>query len=178
MTHKTGIETVIHDNKLYEGQPSKFPNYKIVIGDDEFSYFSNGNPPCKQGDNVSLHYYTDKKGRYIVSTDYETKVHKFQILPENLTPTDDIPLPDDDLSNFEPDHFASNGVVDTNPTNFEYGANAKPAYKPMVDKKGLEMFCMAMAKSALESSQLKAEKEPIAKFMQDMITVYRESFNK
>jgi hypothetical protein len=58
------------------------------------------------------------------------------------------------------------------PSDFNYGANvAKP-----VDKKSLEMFCMAMAKSALESNQLKADKQSIANFIKDMIAVYSESF--
>jgi hypothetical protein len=35
---------------------------------------------------------------------------------------------------------------------------------------------MAMAKSALESNQLKADKQSITNFIKDMIAVYSESF--
>ena len=74
--------------------------------------------------------------------------------------------------NYEPDHFASNGVVDNSPTSFNYGANVK---KP-VDQKSLEMFCMACVKSSLESNQLKADKTSIANFIKDMVEVYKQSF--
>jgi hypothetical protein len=35
---------------------------------------------------------------------------------------------------------------------------------------------MAMAKSALESNQLKADKTSIANFIKDMVEVYKQSF--
>jgi hypothetical protein len=76
------------------------------------------------------------------------------------------------LSNHEPDHFANNGVVDNSPTSFNYGANVKKA----VDQKALEMFCMAMAKSALESNQLKADRQSIENFIKDMKIVFVSVF--
>jgi hypothetical protein len=168
----------IYDNRSYQGQPSKYPKYVIFVKDQnnivfELLYYSNNNPPCKVGDKVSARYWNDNKGRPTVSQDKETKVHMFQVIPEIQTPTpvEEIPL-DDDLSNHEPDHFANNGVVDNSPTSFNYGANVK---KP-VDQKSLEMFCMAMAKSALESNQLKADKTSIANFIKDMVEVYKQSF--
>jgi hypothetical protein len=62
------------------------------------------------------------------------------------------------------------------PNSFNYGANTQPAYKPVVDKKGLEMFCMAMAKSALESNQLKADRQSIENFIKDMKSVFVSVF--
>jgi hypothetical protein len=53
-----------------------------------------------------------------------------------------------------------------------YGANVKKA----VDQKSLEMFCMAMAKSALESNQLKADRQSIENFIKDMKTVFVSVF--
>jgi hypothetical protein len=140
----------------------------------ELLYYSKDNAPCKIGDKVSANYFNDKKGRPTVSQDKETKVHKFQVIPQNQAPipTEEIPLDDDLGDNYEPDHFASNGVVDNSPTSFNYGANVK---KP-VDQKSLEMFCMACVKSSLESNQLKADKTSIANFIKDMVEVYKQSF--
>ena len=178
MSHIIGTVERIYDNRAYQGQPSNYPKYVIFVKDQnnvilELLYYSKDNAPCKIGDKVSANYFNDKKGRPTVSQDKETKVHKFQVIPQNQAPipTEEIPL-DDDLSNHEPDHFANNGVVDNSPTSFNYGANVK---KP-VDQKSLEMFCMAMAKSALESNQLKADRQSIENFIKDMKSVFVSVF--
>jgi len=182
MSHITGVITGLFDNRINNGQASKFPNYKIMIGDNEFTAWTANELPCKKGDNVSLHFGVSKKtGKPFVQSDFETKELKIQVIPKSSGQPVSQPLPqgipeeipvDDDLSNYEPDHFAGNGVVDNSGTNFNYGANVQ---KP-VDKKSLEMFCMAMAKSALESNQLKSDKTSIANFIKDMIEVYKQSF--
>jgi hypothetical protein len=176
MSHMTGVITGLFDNRLKNGQPSPFPNWKILIGDNEFTAWTANNLPCKKGDNVSIQFGVSKKtGKPFVSSDYETKELKLQVIPQGqatpIVPSDEIPI-DDDLSNYVPDDFANNGVVDKSPTSFAYGANVKKA----VDTKSLEMFCMAMAKSALESNQLKADKTSIANFIKDMVEVYKQSF--
>ena len=174
MAHVQGVITAIFDNRITKnGQPSPYPNYKIMIGDNEYTAWTANELPCKKGDTVSLHFGVSKKtGKTFVSSDFETKELKLQVVPQGQpTPTEEIPL-DDDLSNHEPDHFANNGVVDNSPTSFNYGANVK---KP-VDQKSLEMFCMAMAKSALESNQLKADRQSIENFIKDMKTVFVSVF--
>jgi len=173
MSHIQGVVTAIFDNRLKNGQPSPYPNYKIMIGDNEYTAWTGNELPCKKGDTVSLHFGVSKKtGKTFVSSDFESKELKLQVIPQGQpTPTEEIPL-DDDLSNHEPDHFANNGVVDNSPTSFNYGANVK---KP-VDQKSLEMFCMAMAKSALESNQLKADRQSIENFIKDMKTVFVSVF--
>lgn len=176
MTSKIGIVTACFDNRQYQGQPSKYPSWKVMIGDEEFVAYTKEDIGVKKGDNVSLHFGVSKKtGKPYIESDYETKKPKIQVIPNNQpVPTEEIPIDDDlNLNGYEPDPFGSNGVVDKSlSTSFNYGANvAKP-----VDKKGLEMFCMAMAKSALESNQLKADKTSIANFIKDMVAVYSESF--
>ena len=180
MSHIQGEVSAIFDNRTYKGQPSKFPAYKIMIGDNEFNAYTNDNLNIKKGDTVSLHFQVSKKtGKTFVESDYETKKLKLQVIPQGQPVAQPVPqgipeeIPvDDDLSNYEPDHFSSNGVVDNSPTSFNYGANVK---KP-VDQKSLEMFCMACVKSALESNQLKADKNSIAFFIKEMIEVYKQSF--
>ena len=173
MSHIQGVVTAIFDNRLKNGQPSPYPNHKIMIGDNEYTAWTANELPCKKGDTVSLHFGVSKKtGKIFVSSDFETKELKLQVIPQGQpTPTEEIPL-DDDLSNHEPDHFANNGVVDNSPTSFNYGTNVK---KP-VDQKSLEMFCMACVKSALESNQLKADRQSIENFIKDMKTVFVSVF--
>ena len=173
MSHIQGVVTAIFDNRLKNGQPSPYPNYKIMIGDNEYTAWTGNELPCKKGDTVSLHFGVSKKtGKTFVSSDFETKELKLQVIPQGQpTPTEEIPL-DDDLSNHEPDHFANNGVVDNSPTSFNYGANVK---KP-IDQKALEMFCMACVKSALESNQLKADRQSIENFIKDMKSVFVSVF--
>jgi hypothetical protein len=174
MSHIQGVVTAIFDNRLKNGQPSPYPNHKIMIGDNEYTAWTANELPCKKGDTVSLHFGVSKKtGKIFVSSDFETKELKLQVIPQGQpTPTEEIPLDDDLGGNYVPDDFANNGVVDKSPTSFAYGANVKKA----VDTKSLEMFCMAMAKSALESNQLKADKTSIANFIKDMVEVYKQSF--
>ena len=176
MSHITGVITGLFDNRLKNGQPYPFPNWKIMIGDNEFTAWTANNLPCKKGDNVSIQFGISKKtGKPFVSSDYETKELKIQVIPQDqatpIVPSDEVPI-DDDLSNYTPDDFANNGVVDKSPTSFAYGANVK---KP-IDAKSLEIFTIAMAKSALESNQLKANKTSIANFIKDMVEVYNQSF--
>lgn len=162
MTHKSGVVTTVHDNRIYQGQPSKYPNYKIVIGDDEYYYYGSGDAPCKAGDTVSLQFYVNKKnGRFIVSNDFETGIPKFQVMPK-----DDL---DDPIVNDKP---AEPTKVDTsfNPASYER------TY--VKDNKSMEIFAIAMTKSALESNQLKADKDSIAKFIVSMIQLYKESFEQ
>jgi hypothetical protein len=172
MSHIQGVVTAIFDNRLKNGQPSPYPNHKIMIGDNEYTAWTANELPCKKGDTVSLHFGVSKKtGKTFVSSDFETKELKLQVIPQGQpTPTEEIPLDDDLGGNYVPDDFANNGVVDKSPTS--YGANVKKA----VDTKSLEMFCMACVKSSLESNQLKADKTSIANFIKDMVEVYKQSF--
>ena len=173
MTSKIGIVTACFDNRQYQGQISKYPSWKVMIGDEEFVAYTKEDIGVKKGDNVSLHFGVSKKtGKPYIESDYETKKPKIQVIPNNQpVPTEEIPI-DDDLRNYEPDHFLSNGVIDKNPNSFNYGANvAKP-----VDKKSMQIFAIAMAKSSLESGQLKCDRQSIQNFIKEMKTVFESEF--
>ena len=172
MSHIQGVVTAIFDNRLKNGQPSPYPNYKIMIGDNEYTAWTGNELPCKKGDTVSLHFGVSKKtGKTFVSSDFETKELKLQVIPQGQPiPTEEIPLDD----NLEPDHVANAGVVDNSKTSFNHGDNVK--ISPNVDKKSIEIFCIAMTKSALESNQLKAEQTSIDNFISDMINIYQKRF--
>ena len=169
MSSIIGVISKIFDNRLKNGVPSPYPNYKIMVGDSEFVAWTANQLPCKEGDNVNIQFGISKKsGNPFILSDFETKIPKIQVIPSDEIPTgsapsQEVPFQDDDISDFN------------------YGANVAkpiPVARPAipVDRKSLEMFCMAMAKSALESNQLKADKQSIANFIKDMIAVYSESF--
>jgi len=175
MTNKTGIISNCFDNRTYQNQPSKYPSWKVMMGDEEFVCYTNLDIEVKQGDSISIEYDISKKtGKKFILSNSATKMPMIQVMPQDGTaPTDDIPLPDDDLNNFEPDPFGSNGVVDKNPTtNFNYGANMSKT----VDKKSMQIFSIAMTKSALESNQLKADKVSIQNFIKEMKTIFESEF--
>ena len=172
MSHIQGVVSAVFDNRTYKGQPNKFPYWKIMIGDSEFNAYTSNEINVKKGDNVSLHFGVSKKsGKTYVESDYETKALKLQVIPQGQPiPTEEIPLDD----NLEPDHVANAGVVDNSKTSFNHGDNVK--ISPNVDKKSIEIFCIAMTKSALESNQLKAEQTSIDNFISDMINIYQKRF--
>ena len=171
MTNKTGVATAVFDNRTYQGTPSKYPSYKIMMGDEEFVCYTGNNIEVKQGDSISIEYDISKKTgkKFILSN--SAKMPMIQVIPQDgTTPTEEIPI-DDDLRNYEPDHFASNGVVEK-PSDFNYGANVSKT----VDKKSMQIFSIAMAKSALESNQLKADRQSIQNFIKEMKTVFESEF--
>jgi len=183
MSHIIGTVERIYDNRAYQGQPSNYPKYVIFVKDQnnvilELLYYSKDNAPCKIGDKVSANYFNDKKGRPTVSQDKETKVHKFQVIPQNQTPisTEEIPL-DDDLSNHEPDHFANNGVVDNSGTNFDPNYLEKELTNPQTLKEQ-QIFCTAIVKSSIEGKFLEPTKDNIDKMILMLKDIYKRNFVK
>jgi len=183
MSHIIGTVERIYDNRLYQGQPSNYPKYVIFVKDQnnvilELLYYSKDNAPCKIGDKVSANYWNDKKGRPTVSQDKETKVHKFQVIPQNQEPipTEEIPL-DDDLSNHEPDHFANNGVVDNSGTNFDPNYLEKELTNPQTLKEQ-QIFCTAIVKSSIEGKFLEPTKDNIDKMILMLKDIYKRNFVK
>ena len=172
MSSIIGVVTAIFDNRMKNGQASPYPNWRILLGDNDFTAWTANELPCKKGDTVSIQFGQSKKtGKNFISSDFQSKELKLQVIPSDeipvgSAPSEEVPFQDDDIADFN------------------YGANAKPSPIPSpvarpaipVDRKSLEMFCMAMAKSALESNQLKADKQSITNFIKDMIAVYSESF--
>ena len=169
MSSIIGVVTAIFDNRMKNGQASPYPNWRILLGDNDFTAWTANELPCKKGDTVSIQFGQSKKtGKNFISNDFQSKELKLQVIPSDgipvgSAPLEEVPFQDDDIADFN------------------YGANVAkpiPVAKPAipVDRKSLEMFCMAMAKSALESNQLKADKQSITNFIKDMIAVYSESF--
>ena len=86
MSHIIGKINALFDNRMKGTQPSPFPNWKIMINDEtgqtnEFTAWTANELPCKKGDTVSLHFGVSKKtGKTFVSSDFETKELKLQVI--------------------------------------------------------------------------------------------------
>ena len=179
MSHITGVITGLFDNRINNGQASKFPNYKIMIGDNEFTAWTANELPCKKGDNVSLHFGVSKKtGKPFVQSDFETKELKIQVIPKSSGQpiSQEIPI-DDNLSDYEPDDFASNGVIDNSGTNFDPNYLEKELTNPQTLKEQ-QIFCTAILKSSIEGKFLEPSKDNIDKMILMLKDIYKRNFIK
>ena len=185
MSHIQGEVSAVFDNRTYKGQPNKYPYWKIMIGDSEFNAYTNNDIGVKKGDNVSLHFGISKKsGKTYIESDYETKKLKLQILPQGQPVPQPVPqgipeeIPiDDDLTNFEPDHFASNGVIDNSGTNFDPNYLEKELTNPQ-NLKEQQIFCTAIVKSSIEGKFLEPTKDNIDKMILMLKDIYKRNFIK
>ena len=144
MPHILGTVKAVYDNRLRNGQPNKFPNFKIVVDDVEATLWSAIQPICKKGDRVSLHYGVSKKnGSNFVLSD-ENKNPKIQVFPEGM----DDPLPNNDLPESEK-QWLNQPVNDTSFEPVEYEKNG------VLDKKGMTIWVQGMLQAGVRSGNFK-----------------------
>lgn len=160
MPHISGTVKAVYDNRLRNGQPNKFPNFKIVVDDVEATLWSAIQPVCKQGDKVSMHYGTSKKtGANFVETD-ENKNPKIQVFPQGT----DL---DDDLPQAEKEWLAAPAEkpTDFNPVSYE---------KEMVsDKKAMTIFVQGMIQADIRAGNIKLN-EVTESTMAHVIDLYKK----
>ena len=142
MPHISGTVKAIFDNRLRDGQPSKFPNFKIVVDDVEATLWSAITPVCKKGDKVSMHYGVSKKsGANFVLTD-ENKNPKIQVMPETL---------DDDLPQAEKEWLAAPAEQ---PTDFSPVKYEKDNTR---DTKGMTIWVQGMLQAGIRAGNFKVD---------------------
>lgn len=132
MPNIQGKVNKIYDNRLRDGKPNKFPNFKIMVADNEITLWSAQTPVCKEGDNVSITYGVSKKnGSYFVLT-HEDKRPMIQVMPESM---------DDKLPPREKEWLESD-------TSFEPVEYEKT---PMIDKKALTIWVQGMLQAGVRA---------------------------
>jgi hypothetical protein len=167
MPHISGTVKAIFDNRLRDGKPSKFPNFKIVVDDVEATLWSAIQPVCKKGDRVSLHYGVSKKnGSNFVLSD-ENKNPKIQVFPEGM----DDPLPNNDLPESEKQWLSQDA------TEFDGNILEKQATSPQVLKEE-QIFCTALIKSSIEGKYLEPTAENLNKMILMLKDVYKKNFKQ
>jgi len=140
MPHIQGTVKAIYDNRLRDGKPNKYPNFKIIVDDVEATLWSAITPVCKKGDTVSLHYGISKKnGSAFVLSD-DDKNPKIQVMPEGM---------DDPLPQSEKEWLASppEQATDFNPVQYEKDA--------VMDKKGMIIWVQGLIQADIRAGNIK-----------------------
>jgi hypothetical protein len=164
MPNIQGKITYLYDNRNgKDGTPSKFPNFKFKIADQEIVLWANQKPDFLAKDAlVSVTFgHSKKNGSAYVVTDLVTKKPLIQALVS-------APQPD---TSFNPDELEAElqSVAKT------FDANLTVETKKPFNKDEY-MFVLACIKSSLESNQLGANKESIDTFIKDMKFIYNHNF--
>ena len=142
MPHILGTVKAVYDNRLRNGQPNKYPNFKIVVDNVEATLWSAITPVCKQGDKVSMHYGVSKKsGANFVSVD-EDKNPKIQVMPDKL---------DDDLPQAEKEWLAAPAEQ---PTDFSPVRYEKDNTR---DTKGMTIWVQGMLQAGIRAGNFKVD---------------------
>ena len=140
MPHIQGTVKAIYDNRLRDGKPNKYPNFKIIVDDVEATLWSAITPVCKKGDTVSLHYGISKKnGSAFVLSD-DDKNPKIQVMPEGM---------DDPLPQSEKEWLASppEQATDFNPVQYEKA--------DVMDKKGMIIWVQGLIQADIRAGNIK-----------------------
>jgi len=140
MPHIQGTVKAIYDNRLRDGKPNKYPNFKIIVDDVEATLWSAITPVCKKGDTVSLHYGISKKnGSAFVLSD-DDKNPKIQVMPEGM---------DDPLPQSEKEWLASppEQATDFNPVQYEKDN--------VMDKKGMIIWVQGLIQADIRAGNIK-----------------------
>ena len=147
MPHILGTVKAVYDNRLRNGQPNKYPNFKIIVDNVEATLWSAITPVCKQGDKVSMHYGVSKKsGANFVSVD-DDKNPKIQVMPEGM----DDPLPTNDMPQSEKEWLAAPAEQ---PTDFSPVKYEKDNTK---DVKGMTIWVQGMLQAGIRAGNFKVD---------------------
>jgi len=159
----------LYDNRNgKDGTPSKFPNFKFKIADQEIVLWSNQKPDYLLKDAlVSVTFgHSKKNGSAYVVTDQVTKKPLIQALVSTPSKPDTTFNVDD----FESDNF--NTAVST----IEKQMVSSPVVSKALNKDEY-MFVMALAKSAIESGKIDVNKAEIDNLIKDLKFLFQVNFS-
>jgi hypothetical protein len=164
-----GVIKYVYDNRLgKDGMANKFPNFKFGIGEQQIVLWSAIlHPAIAKGKNVSVTVGASKKNGSLFVLTKEDKSPMIQELPTSANSKPDTTFNVDD---FESENF--NEAVTT--------IEKEMASSPVVTKafnKDEYMFVMALAKSAIESGKINANKEEIDLLIKDLKFLFQMNFH-
>jgi len=185
------IEKVYHNFKDKNGNllSDDKINHKIKIEGEVYIIKGKYCPDfIKEGKKVSIAYNVWKPPHgnldmFYVMKDKESNrllINDLSIQQEktsNQSISDEEISIDDNLSDYEPDHFASNGVVDNSGTNFDPNYLEKELTNPQTLKEQ-QIFCTAILKSSIEGKFLEPSKDNIDKMILMLKDIYKRNFIK
>jgi hypothetical protein len=163
-----GVIKYVYDNRLAkDGTANKFPNFKFKVGEQEIVLWSSIlHPAIAKGKNVSVTVQASKKNGSLFVLTKEDKSPMIQELPTASVKPDTTFNVDD----FESENF--NEAITTIQKEMGSSPVATKAFN-----KDEYMFVMALAKSAIESGKINANKEEIDLLIKDLKFLFQMNFH-
>ena len=169
MPNIQGKITYLYDNRNgKDGTPSKFPNFKFKIADQEIVLWANQKPDFLAKDAlVSVTFgHSKKNGSAYVVTDQVTKKPLIQALVSAP------PKPD---TSFNPEELEAdfNSAVNTLAKELDATVTVEPVKKYNKDEC---IFVMSLAKSIIESGKIDVNKAEVDNLIKDLKFLFRVNF--
>ena len=163
-----GVIKYVYDNRLgKDGMANKFPNFKFKVGEQEIVLWSSIlHPAIAKGKNVSVTCGASKKNGSLFVLTKEDKSPMIQELPTASAKPD---------TSFNVDDFESENF-NTAVTTIEKEMGSSPVATKAFNKDEY-MFVMALAKSAIESGKINANKEEIDLLIKDLKFLFQMNFH-
>ena len=162
-----GIITSVFDNRLAkDGTPSKYPNYKFQVGNQQVTLWSAIlHPAIAKGKKVSVICQTSKKtGALFVASK-----------PDKSPMIQELPADDKPDTSFNPEELEAdfNSAVNTLAKELDATVTVEPVKKYNKDEC---IFVMSLAKSIIESGKIDVNKAEVDNLIKDLKFLFKVNF--
>ena len=162
-----GIITSVFDNRLAkDGTPSKYPNYKFQVGNQQVTLWSAIlHPAIAKGKKVSVICQASKKtGALFVASK-----------PDKSPMIQELPADDKPDTSFNPEELEAdfNSAVNTLAKELDATVTVEPVKKYNKDEC---IFVMSLAKSIIESGKIDVNKAEVDNLIKDLKFLFKVNF--
>ena len=162
-----GIITSVFDNRLAkDGTPSKYPNYKFQVGNQQVTLWSAIlHPAIAKGKKVSVICQASKKtGALFVASK-----------PDKSPMIQELPADDKPDTSFNPEELEAdfNTAVNTLAKELDATVTVEPVKKYNKDEC---IFVMSLAKSIIESGKIDVNKAEVDNLIKDLKFLFKVNF--
>ena len=162
-----GIITSVFDNRLAkDGTPSKYPNYKFQVGNQQVTLWSAIlHPAIAKGKKVSVICQASKKtGALFVASK-----------PDKSPMIQELPADDKPDTSFNPEELEAdfNSAVNTLAKELDATVTVEPIKKYNKDEC---IFVMSLAKSIIESGKIDVNKAEVDNLIKDLKFLFKVNF--
>ena len=162
-----GIITSVFDNRLAkDGTPSKYPNYKFQVGNQQVTLWSAIlHPAIAKGKKVSVICQASKKtGALFVASK-----------PDKSPMIQELPADDKPDTSFNPEELEAdfNSAVNTLAKELDATVTVEPVNKYNKDEC---IFVMSLAKSIIESGKIDVNKAEVDNLIKDLKFLFKVNF--
>ena len=162
-----GIITSVFDNRLAkDGTPSKYPNYKFQVGNQQVTLWSAIlHPAIAKGKKVSVICQASKKtGALFVASK-----------PDKSPMIQELPADDKPDTSFNPEELEAdfNSAVNSLAKELDATVTVEPVKKYNKDEC---IFVMSLAKSIIESGKIDVNKAEVDNLIKDLKFLFKVNF--